>query len=87
MSYLNLITFHSNHSLDKDRVLLPKVLFFLKSASSRVENNNITSFWIPGSQQDVLLTFDLEYGRHCALYSPDESVGQLLAHNVIVYFK
>lgn len=56
MSYLNLITFYSNHSLDKDRVLLPKVLFFLQGTSSRVENNNIASFWIPGSQQVVLLS-------------------------------
>ena len=59
MSYLNLITFYSNHSLDKDRVLLPKVLLFLKSASGGIENNNITRLWIPGKQQVVLLsTFD-----------------------------
>lgn len=51
LSYLNLITFYSNNSLDKDRVLLPKVLLLLKCASSRVEDDNITSFWIPGSQQ------------------------------------
>ena len=49
MTYLDIITFYSNHSLDEDRVLLPEILFLIKSAIGRIEYNHITSFWIPGS--------------------------------------
>ena len=51
MTYLDIITFYSDHSLDEDRVLLPEILFLIKSASGRIEYNDITSFWIPDSAQ------------------------------------
>lgn len=51
VAYLKLITFYSDHSLDEHRILLPKVLFLLKRTGSGVEDDDITSFWIPCSSQ------------------------------------